>query len=433
MDEQLDNDLKNHIREVFDNFEDPAAREGWLLLREKYPEESNRRPLLWVWWSAAAIILLFLGIGLWFVNDLVKQDKFVIKTPVQKHSESRIATREIDSAINKVVNISGKTIVDNTTNRVGVANNEAIILKNDAKPPENYKLNPGNLAENSVSNKNTDKNNFSANTEDSDKTTILNPPVKQLTTNVQSNPEDSKPQIIKPEPTPAKKINSIFTKVETKPEKKENSKRVSFGVYAATYFNYAKGSNNAINAGAGVLAEIPLSKNLRLVSGIAIAQNSLNFNGNNIAAVLQNSTSPQSLLSITAAPSAAVVIRDYNASLVGLDVPVNLKYIFNPQRNDFYISAGLSSGMFINETYTYQYTVGTASVPTQNKTSNKGLNNFYLAKTLNVSFGMGFPFGKNRLTVEPFLKYPLDGLGSQNISFGAGGLNLKFNFQSSKK
>jgi hypothetical protein len=47
---------------------------------------------------------------------------------------------------------------------------------------------------------------------------------------------------------------------------------------------------------------------------------------------------------------------------------------------------------------------------------------------LNLAIGFGYPVGNNRLILEPFLKYPLDGLGSQNLRFGAGGINLKFNF-----
>jgi hypothetical protein len=66
MDEQLDNELKKRIQEVFENFEDTTADEGWLLLREKFPEEeSKRRGLIWFWrGSAAAVLLTFLGIGL---------------------------------------------------------------------------------------------------------------------------------------------------------------------------------------------------------------------------------------------------------------------------------------------------------------------------------------------------------------------------------
>jgi hypothetical protein len=144
------------------------------------------------------------------------------------------------------------------------------------------------------------------------------------------------------------------------------------------------------------------------------------------------STAKIGLSSVTIASVTPVVVtRKYNASLVGLDVPINLKYQFNPQKTDTYIAAGLSSGTFINETYKAIETAGTR---TQESTTHNSFNNFDLAKTLNVSFGMGYPLGKtNRLIIEPFLKYPLDGLGSEQLKFGAGGVNLKLNFQSTKK
>ena len=133
---------------------------------------------------------------------------------------------------------------------------------------------------------------------------------------------------------------------------------------------------------------------------------------------------------------AAPTFKNYNANLVGLDVPVNLKYEFNPQKNDIYVSAGFSSGTFINESYTYLYSYpsfNSTEAQTKNETTSKSFNSFYFAKTLNFAVGMGYPFGKNRLVIEPFLKYPLDGLGSQQLKFGAGGLNLKFNFDGAKK
>jgi len=91
----------------------------------------------------------------------------------------------------------------------------------------------------------------------------------------------------------------------------------------------------------------------------------------------------------------------------------------------------------MNETYTYQYNYPAIFSPSlqqmQDETSHKSFNGFYFAKIVNLAFGVGYPLGKNSITLEPFLRYPLDGLGSQNIRFGAGGINLKFNFQSQKK
>src|SRR5471030_514501 len=84
MDDQLDNDLKNHIREVFENFEDTSADEGWSLLREKFPEKRRRRPVAWLWWgSIAAMLLLLLGI-LWFKYTPVTKQHLAIskKQPV---------------------------------------------------------------------------------------------------------------------------------------------------------------------------------------------------------------------------------------------------------------------------------------------------------------------------------------------------------------
>ncbi|OIQ68572.1 hypothetical protein GALL_498330 [mine drainage metagenome] len=253
--------------------------------------------------------------------------------------------------------------------------------------------------------------------------------------------------------TPSKSIASMFVQEDQPVNKKiDGEKKVHFGVYAATYFNYAKGSGNQANLGAGVTSEITLTKNLKLVTGVTIAQNSLAFNsssGSSIqfspaAAGIAAGSPPASNLNQMALFSTGVVntasvptYKNYNASLVGLDIPLNLKYEFNPKKNDFYVLAGFSSGTFVNETYTYQYNYPALASPTlqqvKNETSHNSFNGFYVGKMLNFAFGVGYPVGKNRIVLEPFLKYPLQGLGSQDVKFGAGGVNLKFNFTTNKK
>src|SRR4051812_3687094 len=98
MDEQLDNDLSNRIREVFDNFEDPSypsADEGWLLLRNKFPETEKKRPVAWLWWaSAAAAVLLFVGIGLWMINPAKQQPGTIAVKPVTKQQDQPIIARD---------------------------------------------------------------------------------------------------------------------------------------------------------------------------------------------------------------------------------------------------------------------------------------------------------------------------------------------------
>jgi len=128
------------------------------------------------------------------------------------------------------------------------------------------------------------------------------------------------------------------------------------------------------------------------------------------------------------------VVSAYNVSLTGLDIPLNIKYEFNPQKNDSYILAGLSSGTFITENFTYRYdnTPNAFGVSSNlpDATTKRSFSRFDFARTLNLSIGMGYQISKqNRLIIEPFLKYPLSGLGSEQIKFGAGGLNLRFKFQ----
>ncbi len=438
MDEQFDNILTNRIREVFENFDDSSANEGWLLLREKFPEEqSNRRGLAWLWWgSAAAVLLLFLGIGLW-LNDRqqVKPEKLSGKKTEIKQHKGTPASNDHNHGNDKPVLVNSKKSGKSSTNQIAATNSKVLTT-----PQAIVHMGTENtLASNTGTSKNPA---IIKSSTDSDKIIADNLTPKQPTVTDQVKPVTAKPVVTTP--PPAASINSMFAKdksVKPKGDEKAaaNSKKIRFAVYATTYFNYAKGSDNQINLGAGFSSDIKLSKNLKLVTGVAIGQNTLNYTATGTPQItlssLNKSVPGTAAAQYSAAPGAiAPVFKSYNASLVGLDIPVNLKYEFNPQKNDTYFSAGLSSGTFINESYTSHYTdpLNPSSAP-QNSTTSQAFNGFYFARTLNLAFGIGAPFGKtNRLIIEPFLKYPLQGLGSQQIRFGAGGINLKLNLSSKK-
>jgi len=65
----------------------------WLQLRKKFPEEqSNRRAFAWIWWgAAAAILLLFLTIGFWMYSTNDQLKKYAVKT--QKHPQPENLTK----------------------------------------------------------------------------------------------------------------------------------------------------------------------------------------------------------------------------------------------------------------------------------------------------------------------------------------------------
>jgi hypothetical protein len=456
--DELDDHLKNRIKEVFDNFEDASADEGWLLLREKFPEDSSkRRAIAWMWWGgAAAILLVFLGIGLWMKNMPDKPKNPIVKISNNPKRE-KLAIKKVQEDTVGNTTLSAQRQANRTQSsqsRQAIAIQPAnmpgnSISQNHGKQASVLPLKDSALNVTFIAKKLTDSSKKAISrialtpkkSTDSLKTGVNKAP--QLAVSNQPKNESQQSLVIK-EKKPERSITTMLnedkgTKV-AKNEDEQPSKKVNFGVYAATYFNYSKGSSNQMNMGAGVTSDIRLNKNLKLVTGVAIAQNSLSYAGvPTVAASMKSSlfvpAASKDAMTFTALSTPTV--KNYNASLIGLDIPINLKYEFSPQKTDAYVSMGLSSGTFIDESYTYKYNYPSLASPTlqqtKNETTGKNFNSFYFAKTLNVAFGVGYPFGKNRLIIEPFLKYPLDGMGSQNLRFGAGGLNLKFNFLSPRK
>lgn len=486
MDDPLDNDLKKRIREVFDNYDDGHADEGWQLLREKYPGKARRSPVLWLWWgSAAAVLLLFLGI-FWLNKKPEKENKLVGNKPAINHPiiKSIEPQKNNNTVVNKSDNTNKATIdsVNSSLQTQKLADNQLLSNRSHANNVagtnrSSVHIETSNTVANNIGTANkkiTDNNEPSINHTEQNASAIS--PAKtdekqavgiaqtNNTTKIDSSVSANTQSIAAAKPGnnvnmlgQAKQSNkTVFADNEVPKSKKDlgyRGRAVSFGVYAATYVNYASKSNNQINEGIGISSDIRLSRKLNLSTGIAIGQNSLNYNGelppeqSKLLASANNSSNSlaSNKASALAAPAytansffaATPTLKNYTASLVGLEIPINLKYKFNPEKSATFVSIGVSSGTFINETYTstYNYTTPFASnlSQTTDQSFQQKFNSFYFAKTLNFSFGTGYRISGNDLIIEPFFKYPIEGLGSQQIKFGSGGVNLKFNFQGRRK
>ncbi len=480
MDEQFDKKLSNHIREVFDNYEHPGAEHGWEQLRKKFPAEAKSNKVAWLWWSsAAAVVLVFVSVLAWYNNQGPTVNNMAVKPVKQQHQpvikdtaviNNTTASNKTESAIaNNPAPAFNNTLVipmyvDRTVGKQPIENAQPGQNTNtasaDALGNQNSKtlaqqlaalnaIQPNNIIQNSPVNNTTPRTLIDSQKVIND---ITNQP--QLASNIPladntvvKNAADNSTNSLAKQQAPEISMAAMFendrlnqTTKTNKQADKQNAKKINFSIYAATYFNYAEGSTNQVNAGAGVTSDFRLSKNLKLSTGVSIAQNSLSYNTQapQAASALADAAPALRSESLFSATAVLPVFKNYNANLVGLDIPINIKYEFNPQKTDAYISAGLSSGTFINETYTYRYSYSggagfAANAVPEEQTSHNSFNSFYFAKTLNFSFGVGYPVGGNRLVIEPFVKYPLSGLGAQDIRFGAGGVNLKFSFKTQKK
>ncbi|MES2060928.1 MAG: hypothetical protein V4456_03355 [Bacteroidota bacterium] len=468
MDEQFDKKLTNHIREVFDNYEHPGVEHGWEQLRKKFPAEQKNNKVAWLWWSsAAAIIIVFLGIGIWYNSKPNAVNNLAVKPTVKKQ-------QPVIAGPKPTGNNQPNTVTPVTTDQPAVAKNSAPVFNNPVTPaihyqtpvvnantlPVNTNVNTGIQAQQqAIANSavpNSAQNGQPAQVVtltpaiDSQKNinSIANQPQLAATTqNVQAPVNNNALANSTAKKQPKTMADMFADEKLNQPAKKhnadkQNNKKVNFSIYAATYFNYAEGSANQVNAGAGFTSDFRLSKNIKLSTGVALAQNSLSYNSSppqspSASGFVASAPALRQQDALFATSAVLPMFKNYNASLVGLDIPINIKYELNPEKSDAYISAGLSSGTFINESYTYRYVYGngasSAASSSEEQTTHNSFNNFYFGKTLNFSFGVGYPVGGNRLIVEPFVKYPLGGLGAQDIRFGAGGINLKFSFKTQKK
>lgn len=452
--EKLNNDLKNRIREVFDSYEDTGAGAGWLLLREKFPVKEKERGLGWLWYAAAAVVLLFSAI--WLLPNAGRDQQYSAGTKKAQpaiHQENT-APVPVDTANSPTRNTSQPAFA-----AAGITKSSKVWPSKNTPAPVRLPL-TDYAATGSIHTTIITKADSAAKQPDIT-------PATNVTVIAASKPNTLADSAVvkhnyfpyKKEPTlpsPDNRKNAydqLFadrsaTDNKDKAPLKRSDKKINISVYAATYFNYAKGSDNQVNLGAGFTSDFRITRKLKLSTGLAIAQNTLNYNNNNLPNPTQNEAAFTALAASAAMASGRPIIgngtaqsmvrfattlggtKNYSASLVGLDIPVNLKFEFNPQKSDTYVAAGLSSGTFINETYRSVYTYSQVS---QESATHNSFSGFDLAKTLNFSFGVGYPLGKNRLIVEPFVKYPLDGLGAQQLKFGASGVNLKLNFGPGRK
>jgi len=427
MKETEDQRIAAKFRQVFDDFEDPASDEGWLELRKKYPEE-KRKPLFF-WISSAAAVLILLS-GLWLYLPEINQEHITAKNETAIESKKTVS-EAISSAPQITVpapalsNLIAKELIPvsgskpATTANSGLAEKEKIFIN---RP--------------SVSSKTTDRLVSSA--KDSASTyenplakspVIAEEPAMKQDTMVLAIAEATKTEYnLKPRTEEIK-----LPEEKRKKSEKNSNKNLTLSVYAGSFINYAEGSEKNVNVGAGLSSDFRISKNFRISTGLNLSKNSLAYHQNEPANKYGSFQDANASIAGT-----LVALSNYEAELLGLDIPVNIKYLFNPQKGSTYLLAGLSSGTYLSEKYAviqsnFNSFAGSTAAPNKQEISRQ-MKEFDLMRTLNVSFGFNTRLSKKQsLTIEPFLKYPLGGLGSENIRFGSSGINVKLNFNSIKK
>lgn len=441
--EQFDKQLRDHIKDTFDVYDDLMEHDGWLKYQRKV---RRKRQLVFLYWSlpggiAAALVLVWLlNIGTLDntsnKNDIAMDKPAVVSENIT-YPEQKIADIKEPKSKNETLNYQ------NNTSQPALKSTNKIVRK-----VKNYtaaKTNDDALIED------TNFKNHSI---------IEETPLTAVIKNAQSNltAEYSKQEqlnintfedqhlIDKTEKKENNGFNNTFSdliannylaKAEEKISDNSNSKRVKLGLDASTFMNFTKdGVNQDMNLGVGVVSEFKISKNFSINSGININKQSTSYNANKQSVASSNKYSA-ALSSLT--PMATPIVNQYSsdAKFVGFDIPLAIKYSSNNKNNlNWFVSTGFSSYTLLTETYSNNISVvnyGINGIQTSNEVikeehKDDPFSNLQLARTLNFSVGFQFPI-KNltSLSVEPFVKYPLRSFGKEDLTIGSSGVSLKMN------
>lgn len=160
----------------------------------------------------------------------------------------------------------------------------------------------------------------------------------------------------------------------------------------------------------GAFAEYRVAKDWGILTGVSYAIKKYSALGSEYETPYWITARPDDLLAI-------------NANCIVIDIPLNLKKYFKTKKGkDWFISSGVSSYLMLREDYTYEYSEQKPNwLPTW---SVKNQNNHYLG-IANLSAGYETSISKTlALSIEPFFKLPLTGIGQGKVKFLSFGTNL---------
>ena len=193
-------------------------------------------------------------------------------------------------------------------------------------------------------------------------------------------------------------------------------KRFTYGVMVSLDLS-ATGLDGFTKPGTmvGAFAEYRFAKTLSVLSGLSYSIKNYSALGNEYETPYWIAARPGDLLSI-------------DAKCFVVDIPINIKKYFKTKNGkDWFVSTGVSSYLMLREDYTYDYT---EQKPNWLESwSIKNQNSHYLG-ILNLSAGYETAISKKfALSIEPFFKLPLTGIGEGKVKFLSFGSNLAFKWR----
>ncbi|WP_026902575.1 hypothetical protein [Pedobacter glucosidilyticus] len=444
MNEQFDKELRDHIKDTFDVYHDQMADDGWKKYQQKVKRKKLRAFLLWSvpsGMAAALAILWLLNITVQIENQETLKPLQIGKNIIQKpsktiHLKDKAVSKEIEIAMDNQIEVSENEIKKRETFvKTPKAHAEAsMALASNFVVDDYFFLNDTSASPVEISAKNislmTQLTQHSITPVDFAPSTseVITADRKHRTSNGQTS------SILALAATPQNAYTGDVKNAIAKPFK--TLKKMRLGLDASTFMNFTQeGVNEDLNLAVGIISEYRLSNKFSISSGFNLNKQTAAFISNNPQ---QNNTATEK--AFTNAVAAVVTQNFSNARLVGIDIPLQVKYTSSSKKINWFISSGFSSYTLLNERYlnnisvvNYSFTgVETNNIVLEEENNNNLFSNLQLARTLNFSVGINIPV-KNvtSLAIEPFIKYPLRTVGNERLEIGSSGVSFRLNLNKS--
>ena len=444
-----DEELAKHIKDVFEDYNDGLSEHGWAELRKKYPEKRNKK--LPIWWLTRAAATLLLVLGLYF-NNSIDTEKIALKVNTSKTDSSfkqaaeNKKTEDIAKATATNVSTKSEKAVDKNngiisaplqlrTQQVKTANHTTNEKLAGTTAGAKEQTNIGIINDNLVASANqTNTNNIDNKLNQGNEAAVE---TSSKTDNETKNTKLSTEEFLNQQ---SKILAANDNKKETK---KNNAPNTTLDVFTGTFFNYNNNNEAKLSAGAGLNANVKVTKNLVFSFGAGISQNKVSYENKVPVEVSQSMFASKADMSASLAPSSnmysATATNDmsFNGRLLSIDLPMVVKF-FPSKKQDFYISTGINSSSYITQKYTYNYSSSNFSyrngeAQPHQETEESTLKGFDFANSAIIAIGINQSIGKNILIFEPYYKPALSTMGDKNLRISSAGLNLKFNFNGNAK
>ena len=427
----FDDKFADNVREVFDNYQEPADEQAWLQMKSRLQGKQRTKKLMPVYFlRAAAVILLLLVPAFLWIYRPGSESAIRMAEEVQHREADDVdavviqdETMSPDQAGKDDSNVSEKPLL--ATAPVDFTETK----KSDTLHQEDELFPVSSIDEAQSLPEATPMDVLAASQEvenDTPPEEITELPVVVSDT---SQPVYSEEDIIRD--------NLAWQELSA-------TRESHIEVAAGSMKTWSPGEvAGGVGFSAGVARLWDLGSNFSFSGGSTLVYNRINLsNTSSYYKSYADFYSPGNI-SFDGAETITILDEQVDTDLefLAIDFPLNFRYKVMETRNkSLYVSAGLSSFLYLQQSYTQQteylaeYThasfTGARTLSVENTVSNdvSPLGRFDLARFLNLSAGYGIERRNFSFVIEPYVKLPVAEVTSLNMSIGMAGVSLKYKF-----